>query len=184
MHSKESPGLNIASFLRIAPSEEGRLKASYLAVSEQGDSVTVTNPAHRTAETKESFNFQRVFYPDAAQAEVYGEMEEKLMQTLFAGRDAGVISFGQSGSGKSYTIFGTGNVSGEVNGTSIERKDDRRGVMLRACRGILGRMEEMGESGAELKVQLYQIRQVTVHNLLCFDSLESLRNRFFTRSLK
>jgi len=184
VRSLEQSEIVINTFLRIAPSSEGRLKGSYLAVSEQGDSITITNPAHRTAETKESFTFERVFYPDTSQAEVYGEIKTKVIDNLFAGKNVGIFSFGQSGSGKSYTIFGDKNLSSEINAANIESKDDKRGIMLRACKNILNKIEEMPEHNIELTVQFYQVRQVTIHNLLNYSPSMNLKNGWFVYSLK
>ncbi len=48
--------------------------------------------------------------------------------------------------------------------------------MIRACRGVLDRMAEMKGTVVELKVQFYQIRHVSIHELLTFDSLETLKS--------
>ncbi len=94
--SPSSSALDIAVFVRIMPSE-GQLKSSFLSVSEQADTLSVTNPAHRSAESKETFSFDRVFAPDCSQEDVYSELEPGIVDSLFAGKSVGVFSFGQEG---------------------------------------------------------------------------------------
>jgi len=181
MVSKEPlipPSLVISVFLKIMPFSEGQVKSSFLTISDQADSLSITNPAHRSAESKETFNFERVFYPDVSQDEVYSEFETSITDRLFRGSSVGIFAFGQEGSGKSYTVFGEKNLAAEINGANIQDKNDRRGIMMRACRSILKKMNEMKDTTVELKAQFYQIKQTSIHELMQFDTLENLKSIF------
>jgi hypothetical protein len=98
MSAKQSErSLDITVFVRVKPFAEKQLKSSFIAISDQADAISVTNPAHRSADTKETFNFERVFTGDTSQQEVYEEVRTRLTDPLFAGTSVGVFSFGQEG---------------------------------------------------------------------------------------
>ena len=98
MNSKPNESsLDITVYVRILPFSEGQVKSSFLAISDQADAVSITNPAHRSSETKETFNFERVFYPDASQHEIFQDLEPQILDNLFKGSSVGIFSFGQEG---------------------------------------------------------------------------------------
>ncbi len=92
----DSP-LDINVFVRIMPFSEGQVKSSFLTISDQADALSIINPAHKSAETKETFNFERVFNADSTQDDVYAEVETQVVDSLFKGTSVGIFSFGQEG---------------------------------------------------------------------------------------
>lgn len=160
------PSLDLNVFLRVLPAVDGPAKNSFLTISDQGDALTITNPKSRTGELKDTFNFERVFSTECSQDDIYGEIESGITDYLFKGNSVGVFSLGQEGSGKTYTIFGEKNLSSEMGGANIHDKGDKRGIMCRACKTILEKMSRIKEKNIELKVQFYQVRQISIHDLI------------------
>lgn len=79
-------------------------------------------------------------------------------------------------SGKTYTLFGKKNTSGELNNANIKDKEDPRGLMIRVCKELMAKISESEEKTIELKVQMYEIRQELIHDLIMFDNLEALKS--------
>ncbi|WJX31560.1 hypothetical protein P8452_19977 [Trifolium repens] len=52
------------------------------------------------------FNFDQVFYADSNQEDVFQSVGVPLVQNTLAGYNTSILSYGQSGSGKTYTMWG------------------------------------------------------------------------------
>ncbi|KAF7920607.1 hypothetical protein BELL_0288g00130 [Botrytis elliptica] len=92
----ESKG-NFRSWLRIRP-PQGTLGKQPISIK-GGDSVEVLD-RHGTAKT---FNFDRVFAPEANNAVVFGDLSE-ILEAALQGYDITILAYGQTGSGKTYTM--------------------------------------------------------------------------------
>lgn len=68
--------------------------------------------------TKE-FHFDRVFMPDASQADVFAEVES-LVQSAVDGHGVTLFSYGERGAGKSHTMLGSGLRGIHLEGPSSE----------------------------------------------------------------
>ncbi|KAL9978810.1 hypothetical protein ACROYT_G016376 [Oculina patagonica] len=79
------------------------------------------------------FTFDYVFAPKTAQAEVYDKCVEPLVKSCMEGYNATVFAYGQTSSGKTYTIGGT-NSAGLL--------EEEYGVILRAVKQMFQIMEE------------------------------------------
>lgn len=51
-----------------------------------------------------SYDYDRVFAPDASQGDVYGEVEASVAAVVASGRNGCVLAYGQTGSGKTFTM--------------------------------------------------------------------------------
>ena len=182
MNAKESTvqyTFDLNLFLRVLPKHQRQSKESFLSISSQGDSITIKNPDNKAGETKNTFRFERVFTPEASQNEVYQEIESGIIEYLFKGNSVGIFSFGQEGSGKTYTLFGEKCLSSEIEGGNI----DDKGIMNRACKSIIEKMaqlkvgtQKVREKKIELKAQFYQVKQLAIQDLLKVDSLDSFKS--------
>ena len=78
--------------------------------------VTSTNATiNINGSQKHSFSFDRVFSPEANQAEVFEEVGENLVSDLIDGFNCTLFAYGQSGAGKTFTMEGpehTGPLAG------------------------------------------------------------------------
>jgi hypothetical protein len=80
---------------------------------------------------EESFTFGRVFSPEASQKEVYITVGQPSVNDVVSGYNATVIAYGQSGSGKTFTMMG-GDLQDDCTRGVIPRaiQDLFRAVML------------------------------------------------------
>lgn len=56
--------------------------------------------------TAHDFTFDRVFGPEASQAEVYAFTVQKAIQKVLQGYNSTILAYGQTGAGKTYTMEG------------------------------------------------------------------------------
>ncbi|CAH3166981.1 unnamed protein product [Pocillopora meandrina] len=79
------------------------------------------------------FTFDYVFPPKASQTEVYEKCVEPLVKSCMEGYNATVFAYGQTSSGKTYTIGGT---------DSAGLLEEQYGIILRAVKQLFQIMEE------------------------------------------
>lgn len=102
--------------------------------------------------------FARVFGPSDSQAELFESLAVNV-ERLFTGQSCSVLAYGNTGSGKTYTIYGGDWTAldaraggGSDGGISL----DSRGLVLRIPKAIFQAIEETGEGGY-LSVKYFQI---------------------------
>jgi kinesin family protein C2/C3 len=123
-----------------------------------------------------AFAYDRVFGPEAAQAEVFAEVAP-LVRAVCDGYDACIFAYGQTGSGKTFTMAGPGS-----NTSLAARPEDARGVNYRALECLFELAAARAADVAyEFSVQMVEIYNENVRDLLapqvaCADgSLEAPR---------
>jgi len=112
------------------------------------DSSIISVPSHETiilhrenvmgdTVTPMSFEFDRVFYPDSAQKDIYSEMEELVLGAL-DGFNICLMAYGQTGSGKTHTLIGEYSISREEedSGTSFTTDIGEHGIHFHAAQQL------------------------------------------------
>lgn len=89
------------------------------------------------------FDFpSRVFGPEVTQVPFYEATARPLVELFTQGHDVNLIALGQTGSGKSHTIFGPPRLYLDKRGDDVGLVDDH-GVFVRAALDILSLLEGM-----------------------------------------
>ena len=52
------------------------------------------------------FSFDKVFSPNSNQSEIYSNVGKRIVEDIMAGYNGTIFAYGQSGSGKTYTMYG------------------------------------------------------------------------------
>lgn len=113
---------------------------------------------------KTSFTFDRVLGPEEGQKSVY-EVAEPLVQSFLEGMNATILAYGQTSSGKSYTM-GTDREGGELdeedNGEGGEG-EERAGIIPRAVSSIFAKLKQAqlegkGAMAFSAKVSYVEVR--------------------------
>ncbi|KAL9577300.1 MAG: hypothetical protein Q9212_006452 [Teloschistes hypoglaucus] len=104
---------NIRVFCRVRPTleadpQDGSARINYPDHDSDAKEVEVLGPEEKNSLGKIStknnaFNFDRVFGPGSANADVFGEISQ-LVQSALDGYNVCIFCYGQTGSGKTYTM--------------------------------------------------------------------------------
>ncbi|GAA6019601.1 hypothetical protein JCM11491_002819 [Sporobolomyces phaffii] len=144
------------------------------ANSLQADSGSAATPASSAALSKHAlsrstFTFDRVIGPDEGQSAVY-ESAASLVESFLDGMNATILAYGQTSSGKSYTM-GTDRIGDEEDTAFV----DRQGITPRAVAEVFERMhdaqrESNGGSTFSAKVSYVEIYNEDLIDLLAGDA--------------
>ncbi|GAA6004770.1 hypothetical protein JCM10207_001008 [Rhodosporidiobolus poonsookiae] len=120
------------------------LSSTTLQAENAGPSTASTLSAAANASTakygKSAFTFDRVISPDEGQPSVY-ECAGPLVSSFLDGMNATILAYGQTSSGKSYTM-GTDRL-----GVEEEADPERQGITPRAVAEIFQRLDEAQRKG-------------------------------------
>lgn len=105
--------------------------------------------------TEHEFKFQRVFDEGSTQEEVYDEVVHHMVERFLEGYNGTVFAYGQTASGKTYTIEGSARSYAE------------RGIIPRALSHIYTTLEQTGEGEyTSVHISFMEIYQDTGYDLL------------------
>ncbi|KAJ3033941.1 hypothetical protein HDV00_005626 [Rhizophlyctis rosea] len=71
---------------------------------DNGEPISAAKRTHLMVDGRKKFNFDMVFGPDVGQEEVYEESVLPLVQRFIEGYNVTVLAYGQTGTGKTYTM--------------------------------------------------------------------------------
>jgi len=143
------------------PASGFEFSCGVLSVDEKAHRILAVAPGIGLRE----FAFDNVFGAFATQAHVYEKSARPLVADFVNGFNGAVIVFGQTGSGKSHTMFGgasSGDTSGDTSG---------RGIVPRACEEIL-RAVQKRETEHSIRWTL-RVSYVEVYGKDTFDLLNA-----------
>ncbi|XP_074292768.1 kinesin-like protein KIN-1 [Silene latifolia] len=105
-----------------------------------------------------TFNFDKVFYDDSAQASVYEFLALPIVQDAINAINGTIITYGQTGAGKTYSMEGPG----------IETTDDmKKGLVPRVIEGIFEMINSSQEATTySVKLSMVEIYMEKVRDLL------------------
>ncbi|KAL8056745.1 hypothetical protein ABFS82_04G138700 [Erythranthe guttata] len=141
---------------RIRPFLPGqkRKHSIFEYIGDNGDLI-VSDPFKRGKEGFRSFKFDKVYSPEATQAEVFSDTQP-LVQSVLDGYNVCIFAYGQTGSGKTYTMSGPDGAT-----------EEEWGVNYRALNNFF-RISQSRESNFtyEISVQIVEIYNEQVRDLL------------------
>ncbi|KAK4278733.1 hypothetical protein QN277_016537 [Acacia crassicarpa] len=99
----------------------------------------------------ESYRFDEVFTETASQKRVYEVVAKPVVESVLSGYNGTIMAYGQTGTGKTYTVgtLGKGDVS-------------ERGIMVRAVEDIIGNTS----ASDSVEVSYLQLYMESIHDLL------------------
>ena len=151
-------GNGIEVFARLRPPES----IPYQSLSVEGKRILISfgdkedAGRYTTSQYREhSFSFKHVFTQSSNQEEVYCIVGEKMVDKFLEGYNGTIFAYGQTASGKTYTIEGS------------PRSYDERGLAPRIIADVYKRLEERKEKeDVSLNVSFMEIYQDTAYDLL------------------
>ncbi|KAM8939423.1 centromere-associated protein E [Pelodytes ibericus] len=125
---------------------------------EQGDQVNLLWKAGKSTISQvdgtKSFNFDRVFHSDETTSQVYQETAVPIIRSVLQGYNGTIFAYGQTSSGKTYTMMGTTN---------------SLGIIPQAVQEVFKIIREIPNREFLLRVSYMEIYNETVTDLLCDD---------------
>ncbi|KAK3005763.1 hypothetical protein RJ639_017575 [Escallonia herrerae] len=159
---------NIRVYCRIRPFLPGQSE-KHTAIEYIGESgeLVVANSSKQGKDSHRLFQFNKVFGPAATQEEVFVDTQP-LIRSVLDGFNVCIFAYGQSGSGKTYTM----------SGPNLSSREDW-GVNYRALHDLFHLSQSRRSSFTyEVGVQMVEIYNEQVRDLLCTDSSQK-RYPFF-----
>ncbi|KAG7450688.1 kinesin-domain-containing protein [Guyanagaster necrorhizus] len=147
---------NIRVFCRVRPDPSPELANVSYSKEKRDITVTSTSESATGQQRKDvhSFTFDRVFEPNATQAEVFEEVSQ-LAQSCTDGYNVCIFAYGQTGSGKSFTMEGG-------------QTEEMAGMIPRAVDQVFRVTNDLKSRGWEytLEGQFLEIYNETINDLL------------------
>jgi kinesin family protein 3/17 len=141
-NSSSSQGNNFKVVVRVRPpiKRETAVNALMCVASEGNETLTVTSGLQdRPAGNTHSFVFDRVYAPDASQDHLYTSAVRPVVRSILEGYNGSIIAYGQTSTGKTYTIEGS--------------EGDQRGIIPRASEEIFNYIETQSDSSSRFLVR-------------------------------
>ncbi|XP_053548390.1 kinesin-like protein KIF11 [Bombina bombina] len=176
-NKKEEKGKNIQVVVRCRPFNQLERKASSTSVLEcdnQRREVAVRTGGINDKLGKKNYTFDMVFGPSAKQIEVYRSVVCPILDEVIMGYNCTVFAYGQTGTGKTFTMEGERSADGEFTW----EEDPLAGIIPRTLHQIF---EKLSDSGTEfsVKVSLLEIYNEELFDLLSPSSDVSERLQMF-----
>ena len=116
--SLEKNSKNIKVFIRFRPSNDvedsllqngyGWFVPKFISEKQLGVYHTKTSSTNgqSTIPNNLIFSFDKIFTPKSSQEEIYSTVGSRIVEDIMAGYNGTIFTYGQSGSGKTYTMYG------------------------------------------------------------------------------
>ena len=94
---------------RFRPENEQEQRIGQFCVGFEGDDkVTLNRPDRPGSGAESTFDFNRVFQPFSSQQQLFDHIGAPIVDAIMSGINGAVIAYGQTGTGKTYTMIGLG----------------------------------------------------------------------------
>ncbi|KAL7618898.1 hypothetical protein Lser_V15G02121 [Lactuca serriola] len=161
---KDDKGVNVQVILRCRPFSEDDVKAKTPVVvtcNEDKQEVIVTQNIGNK-QTDKIFGFDKVFGPSSKQKDLYDQVVDPIVKEALEGYNWTIFAYGQTGTGKTYTMEGEGGKS--KNGEFHEDV----GVIPRAVEQLFDTLEAQ-KAEYSMKVTYIELYNEEITDLLATD---------------
>ena len=164
----EDKSKNVKVFVRFRPSNEletsllqnnyGWLVPKFISDKQLGiytENLYEINSPSSEIPNNYIFSFDKVFSPNSAQSEIYSNVGKRIVEDIMAGYNGTIFAYGQSGSGKTYTMYGN-----DIYDNSS------KGVIPRVVEEIFKRVEKAdSDIDFQLKLSVLEIYKEVMYDL-------------------
>ena len=159
---------NVKVFIRFRPSNEletsllqnnyGWLVPKFISQNQLG--IYTSNSYEYNSPNMEIpknyiFSYDKVFSPNSNQSEIYNSVGKRIVEDIMAGYNGTIFTYGQSGSGKTYTMYGNDLYD-----------ENTKGIIPRVVEEIFRRVEKSDVNiDFELKLSVVEIYKEIMYDL-------------------
>ena len=166
-NSLEKNSKNVKVFIRFRPSNDvedsllknnyGWLVPKYFSEKQLGIYPTQTSSTTSQCTIPKNliFSFDKIFSPTSTQEEIYSSVGSRIVEDIMAGYNGTIFTYGQSGSGKTYTMYGEDIFN-----------ENSKGIIPRIVSEIFNRMEKIeGDVDFTIKLSVMEIYKEILFDL-------------------
>lgn len=153
---------NILVIVRCRPMSSKEISNGYtevVKISKNDNSVAVAVPKNDESEYKQ-FTFDSVFDWNSSQEELYKKMVHPLIESVLDGFNATIFAYGQTGTGKTYTMEGFRDDKLPLN------EQENRGIIPRTFEQIFHTIEQSNNTQYLVFSSYLEIYQEEIRDLL------------------
>ncbi|KAK4687098.1 kinesin family member 11, partial [Tremellales sp. Uapishka_1] len=112
------------------------------------------------APLSKTYGFDRVFGPEADQTMVYREVVESMLDEVLAGYNCTIFAYGQTGTGKTYTM------QGDLALTPLQMPSSEAGIIPRVLHRLFALLESGGSTDYSVKCSYVELYNEELRDLL------------------
>uniref|UniRef100_A0A8C5N3M5 Kinesin-like protein n=1 Tax=Gouania willdenowi TaxID=441366 RepID=A0A8C5N3M5_GOUWI len=163
--SKAKPCETVRVVVRCRPfstREEGAKCENILDIDDKLGQITIRNPRATSDEPLKVFTFNSVYGWRSKQNDIYDDAVRPLVESVLQGFNGTIFAYGQTGTGKTYTMQGVSN------------DPERRGVIPNSFQHIFTLISRTQNQKYLVRSSYLEIYQEEIRDLLCKDNNKKL----------
>jgi len=149
---------------------QGRAAKPVLELDAPRGSARIVGPATEAASRE--VELDAVYGEESSQEDIFVGTAQSIAEDVVQGRSGLVLCYGNTGSGKTHTLFGTGHVLRRLAGGQVqdERDPDDEGLLPRSFDCIAACIEKVRNAIVVVSVSFLEILYERVYDLLVLDA--------------
>ncbi|XP_011311260.1 bipolar kinesin KRP-130 [Fopius arisanus] len=169
---KKDKNQHIQVFVRVRPANKDEIHGKSSTVVEVASSKdVVVRERPQDSKLTKKFSFDRVFGPSSKQLDVYNAVVSPLLDEVLAGYNCTVFAYGQTGTGKTFTMEGV------CNDPSVHwQSDTAAGIIPRSLNHLFDELRTLEAQEYTVKVSFLELYNEELFDLLsCNDDASKIR---------
>lgn len=159
-----APGSNIRVYVRCRARNQREIdeKSSVVisTLGAKGKEVILSNPTNPLSHPKKTYNFDQVFGAESDQETIFDAVGKNYIQEMLEGYNCTVFAYGQTGTGKTYTMSGDINILGDLESQDKILLGEHAGIIPRVLVDLFKQLsQETDEYSVKISfLELYNER--------------------------
>ena len=150
---------NVQVVIRIRPVSKEEAKKRVVTASSERKEVNVDTAVHR-----KRFTFDKVYDSDADQARLFDNAVAPVIDEVMQGFSCTVFAYGQTGTGKTYTMEGP-----KLEDGTLVAEGPSCGIIVRAVRRVFAALAANAGCESHVKISFLEIYNERLDDLLAAD---------------
>ncbi|KAJ3612732.1 hypothetical protein NHX12_018990 [Muraenolepis orangiensis] len=160
--TKHSESVRVVVRCRPLNRREITDRRNILEMNDKLGQITIRNPNAPPDEPQKTFTFDSVYDCNSKQIDIYYDTVAPLVESVLRGFNGTIFAYGQTGTGKTYTMQGAGNDS------------ENRGIVPNSFEHIFTHISRTQNQKYLVRASYLEIYQEDIRDLLCKDNSKKL----------
>uniref|UniRef100_F1L594 Kinesin-like protein n=1 Tax=Ascaris suum TaxID=6253 RepID=F1L594_ASCSU len=170
---------NVQVVVRVRPlSDKEKAERAHLAVRTNG--LTQTVSIKDRSNWREFGPFDKVYGMDSSQSTIYLDIVDPLVKEVIQGYNCTIFAYGQTGTGKTFTMEGEHDPEGSYSW----RDDPRMGIIPRALMQIFAELDQQKVEEYSVRVSYVELYNEELNDLLNRSEHTQARLRIFEDAIR